>query len=259
MASLNEISLFIFACSATWPAYRLYKGGYCHTFKAYELPWLKQCVAYEPMWDHFVGNNMGTQYADLHRGSGWGMLATEFAATVLDAISYMDPPVVNSSSVFEVGVGVGASLKVLGQRFTNLTLGGSDNSRRALEVCTDALRGTHTHFVHNTMPRKHADISDTSYDHVVSVGAAGVYLLKDELLLTIEEMNRILKHEGSLLVTHLVAPGEIDDETNVVAVPKEFWSEALPALGLYNIRVHTMLNQKRRYLVSATKKAMKSI
>ncbi len=50
----------------------------------------------------------------MHHGSAWGYLtAEEFKEIILDGISKMDPQINKHEKIFELGVGVGAVLKVI--------------------------------------------------------------------------------------------------------------------------------------------------
>jgi len=71
---------------------------------------------------------------ELHKLSAWAYLSkSQFSEIVLNATLKMSPPIKRGSSVFELGCGVGAALKVLAQ-WRPVEIAGCDTSAAALKV-----------------------------------------------------------------------------------------------------------------------------
>lgn len=82
-------------------------------------------------------NNGVAEYApeNLHHASRWNYLtAQQFEEIVLDGISKMDPKIKSGNTIFELGVGVGAALKVIEKHFGEgaLHFGGSDIAEKTI-------------------------------------------------------------------------------------------------------------------------------
>ena len=212
-------------------------------------------IAEKDWWISGV-KNVRTNFSHLHKGSNWGYLSDEqYDEKVMDAASRIKPSIQEDHTLFELGMGVGASLKVLSLHFPSLRFGGSDVTQEAVEVACRALEGPQ-----NTLPMlvqdmrlKHASIPDDSYDHVVSFGALAMYLQKDEMLKAIAEAQRITKPGGSLLFTDFVEPGGERKGSIVCPVEKAFWATHLPKLGLEEVEIHGEKHQGDRYMVACRK------
>ena len=96
-------------------------------------------------------------------------------------------------------------------------------------------------------------VPDSSYDHVVSFGAIGMYLKKEEMAAAVKEAARIVKPGGSLVFTHFLEPRGFFKGTIIDRVEKSFWEAELEAIGLENVRIYDMKHQGDRYQFSCNK------
>ncbi len=191
---------------------------------------------------------------DLHKYSQWSYLTQEeFADIVRDGISKLNKPLTNKSHVFELGVGVGAALKIIAMDYPNIQLGGSDFSANAIEMAKTILPESKDELYVHDMAQKHDYIADNTYDCVLSFGALAMYLTEEEMVSATQEAIRITKPGGSLLFTHFIEPDAQPRRSIVTPVDKAYWENTLPQLGGKNIRVYPMLHQGDRYQVSFTK------
>ena len=193
---------------------------------------------------------------DLHKCSNWDYLSSEdFKQLVLHSIDKLSPPLKDSESIFEMGMGVGSVLKVLSEHKKDLTLGGSDISAPAIQVAKKVFPKFEKSFYVQDMTKKHHQIADSSYDHVVSFGALAMYLTKGQMLEAIKEATRIVKPGGSLLFTSFIDEKGEHLGSIIERVDPDFLRKNLPKLGLEEIEIHGMLHQGDRYQVSCRKKA----
>ena len=109
-------------------------------------------------------------------------------------------------------------------------------------------------FIKMSMTEKHP-LKSNSQDYVVSFGAVGMYLYKNEMLIAIKEMARITKPGGSLCITHFIHPEGKHVGSILDKVDKNFWLEPLKKMNLENIQIHIMHpSQADRYLIVCNKK-----
>lgn len=191
---------------------------------------------------------------DLHLCSQWKyMTAAEYEEMTLDGIDKLNPPLKDGESIFELGVGAGAALQVLMRRYPNVVIGGSDFAKNAIDIAKKVFPKYAHNFYHHDMTKKHEQISDNHFDHVVSFGALAWYLTKEDMLLAIKEAARMTKPGGSLVFTVFVEPTGKKIGSIVDQVPKSFWAAELPKLGIENIQTFDMKHQGDRYQMSCNK------
>ena len=193
---------------------------------------------------------------NLHHGSAWGYLtAEEFKEIILDGISKMDPQINKHEKIFELGVGVGAALKVIENDIgtDQLEMGGSDIAENAINQVKKIFLKQSDHFFIYDMTQRHNNIPDNYYDHVLSFGALAMYLTKDEMKKAIKEAARIRKPGGSLLFTGFIAPGGKAIRSIVSPIEPSFFEENAKEWGIENIKIYEMKHQGDRYQVACKK------
>lgn len=193
---------------------------------------------------------------NLHHGSAWRYLTTEqFKEMVLDSISKMDPQIGKDQKIFELGVGVGAALKVIETHIgaDHLEIGGSDIAENAIKEVKKIFPNQSDHFFVHNMTQKHNNIPDNYYDHVLSFGALAMYLTKDEMKKAIKEAVRITKPGGSLLMTSFIAPGGENVGSIITAIEPSFFEENAKEWRIENIKIYEMKHQGDRYQVTFRK------
>lgn len=193
---------------------------------------------------------------NLHHGSAWSYLTTlQFKAMVLDSISKMDPPIKPHENIFELGVGVGAALKVIENDIgvDQLQFGGSDVAENAIDRVKKIFPKQSKHFFVWDMTKKYHNIPDDYYDHVLSFGALALYLTKYEMVTAIKEAVRITKPGGSLLFTSFVVPGGKSVGSIISPIDKSFFKENAKEWGIENIKIYQMKYQGDRYQVTFKK------
>jgi len=196
---------------------------------------------------------------NLHHGSAWGYLtAEEFKEIILDGISKMDPQINKHEKIFELGVGVGAVLKVIENDIgtDQLEMGGSDIAENAINQVKKLFLKQSDHFFIWDMTQRHNTIPDNYYDHVLSFGALAMYLTKDEMKKAIKEAVRITKPGGSLLFTTFIAPGGKRIGSIVSPVEPSFFEENAKEWGVINIKIYEMKHQGDRYQVTCKKQGV---
>jgi len=194
---------------------------------------------------------------NLHYGSAWGYLTAEqFKEFVLDGISKMDPQIKKHEKIFELGVGVGAALKVIEDDIgtDQLEMGGSDIAENAISQVKKLFPKQADHFFVWDMTQKHDNIPDNYYDHVISVGALAMYLKQDDMKKAIKEAVRMTKPGGSLLFTHFIAPGGKSIGSIVSPIERDFLEENAQEFGIENIKIYEMKHQGDRYQVTCKKR-----
>ena len=193
----------------------------------------------------------------LHQCSRWDYLTEiEFKDMVMLGVQKMNPPIKHGDSIFDLGVGVGAPFKVLGEFFSDLKVGGSDLAKNAIDVAIRVFPEYAENFLVHDMTKKHA-IADNSQDHVVSFGALGMYLTKKEMLKAFKEALRMTKPGQSMLFTHFIEPGKSVRGSIITPVERKFLLEELSNLGMENIEFHSLKSiksQGKRFVITATKK-----
>lgn len=191
----------------------------------------------------------------LHARSGWGYLSTtDFNDITDDWLSKMNPPIKDGDSCFEMGCGVGAVLDYINSQHNNsLTIGGSDFSPNAIEGIKDVFNKTPDNFFILNMVDKHP-VKDNSQDHVISAGALGMYLYRNEMVTAIKEAVRMTKPGGSLCFTHFLEKNGDNNGSIIDRVDKSFWIDMQDELGIKNIQFGTLKHQGDRYYFTCTKK-----
>jgi len=192
---------------------------------------------------------------ELHKLSAWAYLSREqFSDIVLDAARQMSPPISRGSSVYELGCGVGAALKVLWQ-WRAVDAAGSDTSAAALKVAA-------AHFA--ASPRAHFTLADMSsgalppgaeqrsFDHVVSFGALAMYLDRDEMAVALHTATRMVRPGGSFCFTHFVEPQGEPKGTIVQPITRVALRRLAAAAGMVDVRLHAMRHQGDRYAMTAS-------
>ena len=145
----------------------------------------------------------------MHHGSAWGYLTAEvFKEIILDGISKMDPQINKHEKIFELGVGVGAVLKVIENDIgtDQLEMGGSDIAENAINQVKKLFLKQSDHFFIWDMTQRHNTIPDNYYDHVLSFGALAMYLTKDEMKKAIKEADEMFETDDLLMsqLNHLL-------------------------------------------------------
>ena len=97
-------------------------------------------------------------------------------------------------------------------------------------------------------------LENNSQDHVISAGALGMYLYKNEMITAIKEAVRMTKPGGSLCFTHFLEKNGNNNGSIVERVDKSFWLEMQDELGIENIHFGTLKHQGDRYYFTCTKK-----
>lgn len=193
---------------------------------------------------------------NLHHGSAWGYLSTEeFKEIILDGVSKMDPQINKHEKIFELGVGVGAALKVIENDIgaDQLEMGGSDIAENAINQVKKLFPKQSENFFVFDMTQKHNNIPDNYYDHVVSFGALAMYLTKNDMKKAIKEAVRMTKPGGALLFTGFVAPDGKSINSIVAPVERSFFEENAKEWGIENIKIYGMKHQGDRYQVICRK------
>ena len=192
---------------------------------------------------------------DIHKYSQWSYLSQEeFAEIVRDGVSKLNKPLTSDSRIFELGVGVGAALKVIEEDYPNIDFGGSDFSENAINFAKEIFPDAANKFFVHDMTLRHEEIPDNTFDCVLSFGALAMYLTESQMIDAITEALRITKSGGSILLTHFIEPGAQPRRSIVTPVEKSYWMTALPKLGGKDISIYPMLHQGDRYQVSFSKR-----
>lgn len=172
---------------------------------------------------------------------------------IIDGTKRMNPPLKDHSRIYDLGMGVGAALKVLLQDYPHLDVGGSDYSESAIDTAKTVLPNFADQFTVADMTAKNPQVPDNTFDHVFSFGALGMYLDEAQMLDAVKEAIRITKPGGSILITHFIEPNSSPRRSIVHPISKSFWLEQLPKLGVTNIQIETMQHQGERYQIHFTK------
>ena len=187
----------------------------------------------------------------LNRLSGWEVSEKVFNETIEDWMYKMNPPIKPGNSIFELGCGVGAVLKYINDNIENLTISGSDFSPNAIKKIKQVF--PKSKFYCQNMKKKN-DIPSNYYDHVISAGALGMYLYKDEMLIAIKEAVRMTKPGGSLCFTHFIEKNGSFKGSIIQRVDKTYWLNKSDYLGIENIKFFTLKHQGDRYGFVCNKK-----
>ena len=189
----------------------------------------------------------------LHAASGYGYMSeVEFSEMVSHVLQEM--PIKSSDSVFEMGCGVGAVLKII--RFMHgetVSVGGSDLSQQAVSKIRAIFPNDTANFYVLPMTEKNFNIPDNSKDHVISFGAIAMYLYKEQMVIALQEALRICKPGGHLCFTHFVEPSGVLKGSILEPVEKSFWIKLTEKYSLENVIVKQMIHQKDRYFVCFSK------
>jgi ubiquinone/menaquinone biosynthesis C-methylase UbiE len=193
----------------------------------------------------------------LHAASGWGYMSElQYNEMVHHVLQEM--PIKSKDSVFEMGCGVGAVLKLIRLIYgEKISVGGSDLSPQAIAKIREIFPKETSNFYVSTMTEKNDNISDNSKDHVISFGAMAMYLYIEQMLTAIKEALRISKPGGHLCFTHFVEPNGVLKGSILQPVEKSFWSKLAKNFNLEykleNLIVKQMMHQKDRYFVCFSK------
>lgn len=197
-------------------------------------------------------------HKSLHRCSRWNYLSDrEYKNMVMMGVEKMNPPLKDGESIFDMGIGVGAPFKVLTEFFRDLQFGGSDLAKNAIDVAKQVFPQHADYFLVHDMTKKHEAIADNSQDHVVSFGALGMYLTKNEMLKAFKEALRMTKPGQSMLFTHFIEPGQSVRGSIITPIEKTILQEELSKIGMENIEFHSLKpikDQGDRFVITATKK-----
>ena len=189
----------------------------------------------------------------LHAASGWGYMSeVQYNEMVSHVLQEM--PIKSSDSVFELGCGVGAILKIIRSlKGETVSVGGSDLSQQAVTKIREIFPNETTNFYVLPMTEKNFNIPDNSKDHVISFGAIAMYLYKEQMVIALQEALRICKPGGHLCFTNFVEPSGQAIFSILEPVEKSFWTEITQKYSLENLIVKQMKNQKDRYFVCFSK------
>lgn len=214
-----------------------------------------QRVGIQYWFDHDASSFNISNLSELHKGSGWNYLDSKgFEKMVLVPTECLNPKVQDGESVFEFGVGTGGALRVLTTKYKLLKLGGSDFSSNSIKVVKTIFPNFSNNFYLLSMTDFHSMVKDSTYDHVFSFGAMGMYLHLDDIPVAVKEAVRITKPGGSLLFTHFIEPGGVHVGSIVDRVPKSFWEKNAKRFGVTGVVIQKMdEQQKDRYAVCMTK------
>lgn len=201
-------------------------------------------------WDDGA-QSVSANSSDLYKGSGWLMSKAKYEEMVLTPVKSMDPPLEDGESVFEFGVGLGATFQVLDKHWTDLKLSGSDYSPEAIVVAKKVHPSRK--FYQHDISKKLDAIGDGTVDHVISIGALAMYLDWDQMQLALVEAARITKPCGSVVFTNFIEPDGEYRGAIKAPIKKKFWKKYLPSIGLELIATDTVPNQHDRYFLSAKK------
>ncbi len=193
----------------------------------------------------------------LHHCSAWRYLTTQqYNEMIVDGINKLDPKIKDSERIFEMGVGVGAAMRLISECGKNLELGGDDLAVGAVKKVKQLFPKHAKNFFIQNMVDRHQQIPDNYYDHVVSFGAFGMYLTKKQMIVAMRESVRIAKPGASMIFTHFIDPKGKRIGSIIDKVEKQFWYNNAAELGIENIQIHPMLHQDDRYQMSCRKKSV---
>jgi len=180
-------------------------------------------------------NEFGTRNVNtLHMLSKWKEYsAEEWRSSIFKVADRLK--VRDGSSIYEIGVGVGAWLLPLQMKYKNLELGGSDLSAHAVVIANSVLG---SHFCY-------ANAHDLTYapaDHYDFVTSFAVFYIaaatEIETINLVKQAVRLLKPKtGQLFVgynsVHIPNDPPIGDGR--INLRQEFWTENAQLLGLFNV------------------------
>jgi ubiquinone/menaquinone biosynthesis C-methylase UbiE len=182
----------------------------------------------------------------------------EYEATVTSLLHHLSPQIQKGASVYELGCGVGAALVVARANMGAGPVGGTDFSPNAINHIKTVFPEDAANFTVGDITVQNSGVPDASYDHVISIGAAGMYLDLAGMKRALQEAVRILKPGGSLLISHLLEPRAEPRRSIVCPVPKETWLDRKwqHRLGITNMRIAKIpgVGQGDRYYISMTKR-----
>ena len=189
----------------------------------------------------------------LHLLSNWQISSKcKYDDMIKDALEKMNPPLKSNESIFEVGCGYGACLKLISDNYMGIKIAGSDYSKNAI----DSIQQTfpkRQFYLHN-MIQKHP-IPNDSFDHVLSIGALAMYLYKPEVIIAIKELVRLTKPGGSIVITHFIEKdGLLEKKSIIEKVEKEFILRHQHYWNIENIIFFNMKDNVERYGFSCNKK-----
>ena len=203
-------------------------------------------------WFDEIASRGNRTHGPLHRLSAWGYLTPEqFEEIVADGIGRMEPPILPNATLFELGCGVGATLKAIRRLVPGLRPAGCDISARAVDVAAAEFPTHASRFAVADMARhRGCNAPDASFDHVVSFGALAMYLELEEMRVALREAGRIARPGASLLFTHFVERAGDPIGTIVSPVDKDDLLAMAEDEGLVECAVHPMVHQGERYMLA---------
>lgn len=186
-----------------------------------------------------------------HVKSGWN-----YFKTAADFYSIVDRPAADArikenSTVLELGCGVGAALqRLVADRRISKAVYGIDFSPAALVDARAALpEGT---FVNGDIADP-LPFADNSMDHVVSFGAVGMYLTRDEIARVVKEAVRVVRPGGTVLFTQLVEPRSMHRGSILTPLYRREWPHFTRNAGYHPlVRSHRNTVNSCRYYVTFT-------
>jgi len=146
---------------------------------------------------------------------------------VKNSIAFMDPPVTARSSLFEVGVGVGAFAKTVAELTGCSLFAGIDPVPEAIEMAKQVLPQGRF-LVGNGLDL--SAFEDNSFDHVLAAGVIMYLNNLDEAERFVSEMIRIAKPGASLMINCISEPGGHLGSGNIY-IPKEWWKKVCSGYG----------------------------
>eukprot|EP00316_Scyphosphaera_apsteinii_P005980 CAMPEP_0119310550 /NCGR_PEP_ID=MMETSP1333-20130426/19631_1 /TAXON_ID=418940 /ORGANISM="Scyphosphaera apsteinii, Strain RCC1455" /LENGTH=277 /DNA_ID=CAMNT_0007314751 /DNA_START=379 /DNA_END=1213 /DNA_ORIENTATION=- len=188
----------------------------------------------------------------LHTLSAWDYLTPQaYDEMVFDGLRRLSPPIRPGASVFELGCGVGAVFKVIQAHIGEVRPGGCDMSVNAIRVVHKLFPSARSQFVIGPMVGLGGNMPNHSFDHVISFGAMAMYLLKDEMALTMREAVRLAKPGASLGFTHFIEEGAAPRGTIVQPIRRSELSHLAKLAGLIDVRFFQMRHQGKRYMMTS--------
>jgi ubiquinone/menaquinone biosynthesis C-methylase UbiE len=195
--------------------------------------------------------DLGNLTAPLYVRSGWGYMTQEQYNVIID-----DPAkaarIHKGDSVFELGCGVGAALARLRESPGVGVVGGCDFSEAQINGVRREFPGGR--FFKSDMTARNTELSDNSFDHVASFGAAGLYLTWQQMQQATKEAARITKPGGTVVFTHLIEPWRPRRGSILHPIPMSRWGPLVREVGGESmiIRYHWGTPKPWRYYVTFT-------
>lgn len=187
----------------------------------------------------------GKEEKSLHKRSQWSYMSDDdWKAFVLHGTAQLNPPIKSGESVYDMGCGVGAALKVLQDQHKLSKVGGVDLSGKSIEFAQEStfpdqkenfLKGSFT-----DAPLLQERVPSASYDHVIGVGTLFYLGSLDDVKIAVHEALRIVKPGGSLVFTDLTEPGHTGLGSGSVQVSISDWKSIAEEFGAHVTCVEAM-------------------